>query len=41
MAAPAVAATSVSQLLRALVLATGLCACAVHAQEIPPPAYQL
>lgn len=41
MAAPAVAATSVSQLLRALVLATGLCACAAHAQEIPPPAYQL
>ena len=41
MAASAVAATSVSQLLRALVLATGLCACAVHAQEVPPPAYQL
>ncbi|ASA15355.1 TPA: transglycosylase SLT domain-containing protein [Stenotrophomonas maltophilia] len=41
MAAPAVAATSFSQLLCALVLATGLCACAVHAQEIPPPAYQL
>ncbi len=28
-------------MLRALVLATGLCACAAHAQEIPPPAYQL
>jgi hypothetical protein len=27
--------------LRALVLAAGLCACAGHAQEVPPPAYQL
>ncbi|AID83395.1 transglycosylase SLT domain-containing protein [Pseudomonas aeruginosa] len=41
MAAPAVAATSVSQCLRALAIAAGLCACAAHAQEIPPPAYQL
>ena len=41
MAAPAVTATSVSQCLRALALAAGLCACAAHAQEIPPPAYQL
>ena len=41
MAAPAIAATSVSQCLRALVIAAGLCACAAHAQELPPPAYQL
>jgi integrating conjugative element protein (TIGR03765 family) len=27
--------------LRALVLAAGLCACTGHAQEVPPPAYQL
>ena len=38
MAAPAVVATSA---LRALVLAAGLYACAAHAQEVPPPAYQL
>lgn len=36
MAAPAVAL-----LWRAMPLAAGLCACAAHAQEIPPPAYQL
>ena len=41
MAAPAVAATSVSQFLRALVLAAALYVCATHAQEVPPPAYQL
>jgi len=41
MAAPAIVATSVSQCLRALVIAAGLCACAAHAQELPPPAYQL
>ena len=41
MAAPALVATSVSQCLRALVIAAGLCACAAHAQELPPPAYQL
>ena len=41
MAAPAVTATSVSQCLRALALVAGLCACAAHAQELPPPAYQL
>lgn len=41
MAAPAVAATSVSQLLRALMLAAGLYAGTAHAQEVPPPAYQL
>ncbi len=27
--------------LRALVVAVGLCACAAHGQEVPPPAYQL
>lgn len=36
MAAPAVAA-----FLRAMVLAVGLLTCAAHAQETPPPAYQL
>jgi hypothetical protein len=41
MAAPALVATSVSQCLRTLALAAGLCACAAHAQEVPPPAYQL
>lgn len=41
MAAPAVTATSISQSLRALVFAAGLCACAAHAQDVPPPAYQL
>jgi soluble lytic murein transglycosylase-like protein len=43
MAAPAVVATSVSQFLRALTLAAGLCACVAQAQaqEVPPPAYQL
>jgi len=41
MAAPAIVATSVSQCLHALVIAAGLCACAAHAQELPPPAYQL
>ena len=41
MAAPAVAATSVSQFLRALVLAAALYVCATHAQEVSPPAYQL
>ena len=40
MAAPAVAAR-VSQFLRALVLAAGLYTCTGHAQEVPPPAYQL
>jgi len=41
MAAPAVAATAISPFLRALVLAAGLCACAAHAQKVPPPAYRL
>ena len=41
MAAPAVAATSVSQFLRALVLAAALYVCAPPAQEVPPPAYPL
>ena len=41
MAAPAVAATSVLQLLRALMLAAGLYVGTAHAQEVPPPAYQL
>ena len=36
MAAPAVAAS-----LRALLLAAGLFAGVAHAQEVPPPAYQL
>ena len=36
MATPAVTA-----LLRALALTAGLFACAAHAQEVPPPAYQL
>ena len=41
MAAPAVAATSVLQLLHALMLAAGLYVGTAHAQEVPPPAYQL
>ena len=40
MAAPAVAAP-VSQFLRALVLSAGVYASTPHAQEVPPPAYQL
>ena len=40
MAAPALTA-HMCQLLRALTLAAGLCACAASAQEVPPPAYQL
>ncbi|WP_152357082.1 transglycosylase SLT domain-containing protein, partial [Pseudomonas aeruginosa] len=36
MAAPALTAR-----FRVLVIAAGLYACAVHAQEVPPPAYQL
>lgn len=39
MAAPALTA-HMCQLLRAVALAAGLCARAVQAQEIPPPAYQ-
>lgn len=35
------AATAVVAPWRAVPLAAGLCACAAHAQEIPPPAYQL
>ncbi|OGA58494.1 MAG: lytic transglycosylase [Burkholderiales bacterium RIFCSPHIGHO2_01_FULL_64_960] len=41
MAAPALASTAVSPVLRAFVLAAGLYGYAAHAQEIPPPAYQL
>jgi len=44
MAASAVTAASLSPflpLLRALVCAVSLYACAIHAQEVPPPAYQL
>ncbi|MBG5754450.1 transglycosylase SLT domain-containing protein [Pseudomonas aeruginosa] len=35
------AASTMTTRLRALVLAIGVYACAVHAQEVPPPAYQL
>jgi len=35
------ATPAVNTILRALVLVTGFCACVAHAQEVPPPAYQL
>ncbi|HCT7642809.1 TPA: transglycosylase SLT domain-containing protein [Morganella morganii] len=35
------AASTMTTHLRALVLAIGVYACAAHAQEVPPPAYQL
>ena len=35
------ATPAVNTILRALVLVTGFCACIAHAQELPPPAYQL
>lgn len=35
------ATPAVNTILRALVLVTSLCACVAHAQEVPPPAYQL
>lgn len=38
---PMAAPTLTYRCLRALALAAGLCACAAHAQEVPPPAYQL
>ncbi|EMQ8858231.1 transglycosylase SLT domain-containing protein [Pseudomonas aeruginosa] len=41
MAAPAVAAMPALRPLRVLLLAAGLCVGSAHAQEVPPPAYQL
>lgn len=35
------ATPAVTTILRAVVLVTGFCACIAHAQEVPPPAYQL
>src|SRR5690606_27362366 len=35
------ATPAVNTILRAVLLVTGFCACVAHAQEVPPPAYQL